>query len=92
MLSWTRRISPRCREAAKTLSCTSDVQPPLLDRAGVFMHLLLCTPCRHYRKSLKILKLAMKAINHDSLPDAAVILPSESKDRIRTALRLRESN
>jgi len=85
------RLSPRCREAARVISRSADERPPLLDRVGVVLHVLICTPCRRYRQSIEFLKRKMKQITDlpplDPTADpAAQAIPPEVRSRLRAVL------
>jgi hypothetical protein len=72
-----RRLSPRCREAARMISYSADRSPALLDRVGLFVHVLICTPCRRYRQSVEFMKRKMKQIAELPAADAAQSMPGK---------------
>ena len=86
MMDVIRRLSPKCREAARMISDAADQRRPALDRIGLFLHVLICTPCRRYQQSVKILKRKMKQIATYSLRDLAQSMPPEARARIRRLL------
>lgn len=85
LMKRVRRISPRCCDAARLLSQAADVQPPLLDRSAVAMHVLLCRSCRRYRQSVRFLSLAMKE-SPFAVQIESQTLPIDARERLSVSL------
>jgi hypothetical protein len=81
-----RRLSPRCKEAARVISDSAQQRSGLLDRTGVLLHVLICTPCRRYRQSVRFLTMKMKQIAELPATDAAHAIGPEARARIRNVL------
>ena len=81
-----RLLTLRCRDSAALLSAAQDGELRRLDRWALHLHLLICGPCRAYRRQLRklsrIIDAAMKRLEGDGrLP--GVRLSDESRLRLR---------
>ena len=79
-------LTLRCREAAALLSAAEDGELSRMDRWALRGHLLICGPCRRYRRQLhklaRIIDAAMKRLEADGrLP--GVGLSDEARQRLR---------
>ena len=89
-----RRLSPRCREAARVISYAAEERLALLDRVGIFLHVLICTPCRRYQRSVMVLKRRMKQLtdlSEQPLAAAAATttppaMPADARARVRAVI------
>src|SRR5437870_4849271 len=81
-----RRLSPRCKEAARVISDSLDRRPDLLDRTGLFLHVLICAPCRRYQRSVKFLRMKMKQFAKLPAPDPGQSMPVDGRSRIRSVM------
>ncbi len=81
-----------CKEATKLLSDSLEQPLPLLGRAGLKMHLLMCRFCSRFEKQLlfmrQLIHLYEKQRQEDDhpSPDSPCLTP-EARERMKKALR-----
>ncbi|MHC4948717.1 MAG: zf-HC2 domain-containing protein [Planctomycetota bacterium] len=80
-----RIFTLRCRDATALLSAAQDDSLGRLDRWAVRLHLLVCGPCRRYRRHLRGLRdVARRAL--DRLEGGAdlpgLTLPEDARQRM----------
>jgi Putative zinc-finger len=69
-----------CRHATRLISDGLDRSLSLTERLSLGGHLLGCPPCRRFRRAAHWLQKTLAA------PPADLLLPAESRERIRCAL------
>ena len=81
-----------CRDAAKLLSESLDVQLPFRRRIGLRIHLMMCHLCRRYARQMKALQQLVRGLSAqvseediDSV-DLGSLSP-EARERVENALR-----
>jgi len=79
-----------CRDASRLQSEVLDKELSLFQRAGLWLHLLICKWCRRYGKQIRFLRDA--AHEHSEALTEAVPqrLSPEARERIRRRLRVGE--
>jgi hypothetical protein len=82
-------LTLRCRESAVLLSEANDRRLSRTERWALHLHLLICHPCRAYRRQLdRLRRVARHAIDRldagEALPGLA--LSDESRRRLRRAV------
>ncbi|OAM32726.1 hypothetical protein A7P98_09325 [Eikenella sp. NML080894] len=55
----------KCQQAAELISLQHDRPLSLLEHWQLRLHLLVCSPCKHYRKQLYTIELAMEHLRQD---------------------------
>ncbi len=77
-----------CKEASALVSSGMDRKLPLMQRIGLWLHLIMCKHCRHYRKQLRIIRDIARQYEErwqrTSTPDR---LSREAVDRITKAVK-----
>jgi predicted anti-sigma-YlaC factor YlaD len=84
-----RLITLRCREAAALLSTEQEGRLSRLDRWALRLHLMVCRPCRAYRRQLqalaRVIDAAVKTLGSEGrLPGGR--LSDESRRRLREVI------
>ncbi len=79
-------LTLNCREAADLLSATEDGRISRAERLALRLHLLICGPCRRYRRALQklreVTKVAMERLESGGhLPGSR--LSEEARSRLR---------
>jgi hypothetical protein len=69
-----------CRRATRVISDGLDRALSWTERLGLGTHLLLCRPCRRFRRAVRTLHRVLAA------PPADAGLPAAARERIRRAL------
>ncbi|MHC4306958.1 MAG: zf-HC2 domain-containing protein [Planctomycetota bacterium] len=82
-------LTLHCREATALLSAAQDGKLSRVDRWALRMHLLICAPCRRYRRQLhklaRLIDAAVKRLEADGrLP--GVRLSDEARQRLRKVI------
>jgi len=89
-MSWISKtisvLSPNCREAVRLQSDALDRPLSPLQRAGLWLHLLLCKWCRRYGRQIAFLRTVAHDCDHAHEPEN--ILPPEARERIKHALNV----
>jgi hypothetical protein len=85
-------LTLRCREATALLSASQDGELGRLDRWALRLHLLICAPCRRYRRQLRklarVIDGVVKRLEGDGrLP--GVRLADEARRRLRELIESR---
>ncbi|MBW2701669.1 MAG: zf-HC2 domain-containing protein [Deltaproteobacteria bacterium] len=71
-----------CKEYSKLLSESMEHQLPLGQRAAVFLHGAMCTPCKGYKRTLAM----VRQVSRELADDEGASLSEEARERIRKAL------
>jgi hypothetical protein len=87
LLHALRRLSPNCRQAAHLISDATERELSLLDRLGLWLHLLICRACRGYQSSIHILRVLMRTAAGSPPASGGQDMPDEAKERILRKLR-----
>jgi hypothetical protein len=45
-----------CKETSALVSSAMDIKLPMMQRLGIWIHLIMCKYCRRYRKQLQIIR------------------------------------
>ncbi len=82
-------LTLNCREAAELVSATEDKRISRAERLALRLHLLICAPCRRYRRALHKLRQVTKAAMEQlesvgQLPGTQ--LSDEARNRLRRAV------
>jgi hypothetical protein len=85
-------VNLRCREATALISAAHDGKLRWRYRCALFLHLLICGPCRRYRRQLRklarLLDAAVKRLEgKGQLPGVA--LSDEARRRLRELIEAR---
>ena len=54
------KLLPSCAEATRRISLAEDGTLPFQSRAGLYLHLAVCTFCRRYHRQIRFLRSALK--------------------------------
>jgi hypothetical protein len=85
-----RILSLPCRDAAEVASQTLDGTVPRHLRLAAFLHRLICSGCRRYRRQLLAMRAALQRLAREPEDGAitqAATMPAPARERIRQALR-----
>jgi len=81
-----------CRRAVEFMTHELDEPLPPLRRAGLTLHLALCSTCRQFRAQMSLLHQAATALMDDAeLPARLNALSPGSKEHLNTLIRERLS-
>ncbi len=84
-----KTLFPGCREASRLQSEELDRSLPFFKRAGLGLHLLVCSWCRRYGKQIRFIKGAVHD-HADAVHDAEPkTLSEEAKERMKRSLQER---
>ena len=75
-----------CREAARLAGNAMDRSLTFRERIKLFMHGLLCSYCRNYRRHLRFLRKWVRSMSDPALSPLGTRMPSASASRIRKRL------
>jgi len=76
-------LNATCRDAARLITQQDERPLSAAERAGLFIHLMICRPCRRYRRGVIFLRKVMRrAAESGGLP-ADAGLPNDARERIR---------
>jgi len=80
-------MMPNCREMSRLTSRSLDAPPGWIQRAGMLLHLVLCSTCRRYQRQLLWLKrvAGMSATPPANVP--SIRLQPEARERLLRRLR-----
>ncbi len=82
-----KTLFPGCCEASRLQSEELDRSLPFFQRAGLGLHLLVCSWCRRYGKQLRFMKGAVHD-HADEIHEAeAQALSNEAKGRMKRSLQ-----
>ena len=85
---------PNCKEVSRLVSESMETEIPLRKRIGLWIHLRMCRLCKGFAAQLRVIQTAAKqhgeSESDTSLAD--VVLPDESRERIRSAMQKAESD
>ena len=77
-----------CKEVSRRVSESMDRNLPFYHRMLIWMHLLMCKYCTRFR--LQVMMLRELCTSHrldENIPDPAVHLSPDARERIREALK-----
>ncbi len=80
-------LSPNCKEASRLQSAALDHRLPLIERAGLRVHLLLCRWCRRYGRQIRFLHHATREHPDKLAETTAATLPAAARERIKQTLK-----
>lgn len=82
-----KTLFPSCRDASQLQSESLDRSLPFFKRAGLGLHLLVCSWCRRYGKQIRLMKGAVHE-HADAIHNAeSEALSDEAKERIKKSLQ-----
>lgn len=79
-------LNATCRDAARLLTEREERRLTRLERVGLFLHLMICRPCRRYRQGIIFLRRLMRRAADSGALAEDQTLPPEARDRIRRNL------
>ena len=74
-----------CEQAAGLVSREADGGLPADGRVWFALHLLICGDCRRYRRQVRLVDAAARAVAESAVADDG--LPAAARERITAALR-----
>jgi predicted anti-sigma-YlaC factor YlaD len=78
----------QCRHAAEFITRELDEPLPLLSRAGLALHLSLCSTCRRFRAQVAVVhEVAAALIDDAEMPAPLSELSRETKERFSALIR-----
>lgn len=83
-------LNAPCREMTRLGSESLDRELGRLERIGLRVHLLYCTPCSRYVRQINHLRTALQVMAAQAESDGGLsgpALPDEVRDRIKQALK-----
>jgi hypothetical protein len=83
-------LSPNCQQVSRLQSENLDHKLPILQRAGLRIHLVLCKWCRRYGKQIRFLRNAAREHPDDLVEPSRRKLPDTARERIKQTLRAEE--
>jgi hypothetical protein len=81
------RFTPTCPEVIRILSLGMEKELPLLTRAKLRIHFLMCSFCQRYMEQLKYLRQVAREFPDKIGEVSDAKLPSDAKERMKEALR-----
>ena len=81
------RFTPTCPEVVHVLSQGMDKQLPLMMRAKLRIHYLMCSFCERYMKQLEYIRQVSREFPEKIGNVSDALLPADAKERMKTALR-----
>lgn len=78
-----------CRRATELLSASMDRPLHRRERIALRIHLLVCGPCRRFRRQMRELRAFVRDVPPDGLPRSFIRehLPAAARERIAGAVR-----
>lgn len=77
-----------CKDVSQKVSVAMDAPLPVRHRLAIRMHLLMCRHCSRFRRQLMMLRrLSRYPVSDPSAADPPATLSSETRERIKKALR-----
>ena len=89
LVKFIGKRTPKCREVVRILSQSLDSKLPLKTRIQLRFHYLICAWCQRYEKQLHELHKFARAVPDHVEEMSMESLSSESKERMKQALRNR---
>jgi hypothetical protein len=89
LVKFIGKRTPKCREVVRILSQSMDSKLPLKTRVQLRLHYLVCAWCQRYEKQLHELRKFARAVPDHVEEISMESLSSESKERMKQALRNR---
>jgi len=83
-------LFPNCRHASRLQSEALDHKLSILQRVGLWIHLVLCRWCRRYGKQIRFLRHAAHEHPDKLAEPARQKLPDDARERIKQKLRAKE--
>src|SRR6266496_783067 len=81
------RFTPSCPEVIRILSLGMEKQLPLLTRAKLRIHFLMCSFCQRYMEQLKYMRNVAREFPDKIGEVSDAKLPLDAKERMKAALR-----
>ena len=81
------RFTPTCPEVIRILSLGMEKELPLLTRAKLRIHFLMCSFCQRYMEQLKYLRQVAREFPDKIGEVSYAKLPFEVKQRLKESLR-----
>lgn len=81
-----RTVLPTCREVTRLQSDALDQNLPFSKRAGLRLHLLVCSWCRRYAKQIRFLREALRNHPGELHEASSQGLSPEARERLKRAL------
>jgi hypothetical protein len=81
------RFTPTCPEVIRILSSGMEKELPLLTRAKLRVHFLMCSFCQRYMEQLKYMRHVAREFPEKIGDVSEAKLPSDVKERMRESLR-----
>lgn len=76
-----------CREATHLNAARFERPLHWRQRIALGLHLLLCPPCRFYRRQMLVLRRAARRLAGEDASGSAVRLADDARERLRRRLR-----
>ena len=89
LVKFIGKRTPKCREVVRILSQSMDSKLPLKTKVQLRFHYLICAWCQRYEKQLHELRKFARAVPDHVEEMSMESLSSESKERMKQALRNR---
>jgi hypothetical protein len=81
------RFTPTCPEVVRILSLGMEKELPLLTRAKLRVHFLMCSFCQRYMEQLKYMRHVAREFPEKIGEISDATLPITAKERMKAALR-----
>lgn len=81
------RFTPTCPEVIRILSLGMEKELPLLTRAKLRVHFLMCSFCQRYMEQLKYMRHVAREFPEKIGDVSEAKLPSDVKERMKESLR-----
>ena len=91
LVNFIAERTPNCREVVRLLSQSMEVKLPLLTRIKIRFHYLICVWCYRYGKQIQALRKFASLLPEHADECGQEILSYSSKERMRQALREKQT-
>jgi len=81
------RFTPTCPEVVRILSLGMEKELPLLTRAKLRVHFLMCSFCQRYMEQLKYMRHVAREFPEKIGDVSEAKLPSDVKEQMKESLR-----
>ena len=79
-----------CKRASQLISKSLDQRLTFFERLCLRLHLLICEVCSRFRQQLYTLRLAIKELLKQTENDETILLPLQSKKRIKEMIESKQ--
>jgi hypothetical protein len=86
LVTWIRKVTPRCREITHLLSQSMDRRLTIHKRLGIWLHFTVCDFCVRYSEHLAFIRRASRSIPERLTEMLPRSLPEAAKERMRHKL------